>query len=85
MCGGNIQILEGKGLRFGEAFEYIRLVDGAGMRRPSWKPDVLIKVQHPDEHNKMTAPYLYAESRYGRVPWKETMVELFAVDWEITE
>lgn len=31
----------------------------------------------------MTAPFLYVESRYGKVPWKETMIELFADNWEI--
>lgn len=33
----------------------------------------------------MTAPYLYVESRFGRVPWKETMIELFAESWEVVE
>lgn len=32
---------------------------------------------------RMTAPYLYVESRFGKVPWKETMIELFSKDWEI--
>ena len=36
-------------------------------------------------HEQMTAPFLYVESRYGRVPWKETMIELFAENWEIVE
>ena len=35
--------------------------------------------------NCMTAPYLYVESRFGRVPWKETMIELFAENWEVVE
>ncbi|EOQ01307.1 hypothetical protein IKC_06264 [Bacillus cereus VD184] len=33
----------------------------------------------------MTAPYLYVESRFGRVPWKETNIELFAENWEVVE
>lgn len=33
--------------------------------------------------NYMTAPYLYVESRFGRVPWKETMIELFSEEWEV--
>jgi hypothetical protein len=72
-----------KNLNFGEAFEKVKL--GAAMRLPSWQPDVLIKAQYPDEHSKMTAPYLYVESRFGCVPWKETMIELFSSDWEIVE
>lgn len=34
---------------------------------------------------QMTAPYLYVESRFGRVPWKETMIELFSEGWEVVE
>lgn len=67
-------------MKFGEAFEEVK--KGKSMRLPSWKPDVLIKVQYPDENSKMTAPYLYVESRFGRVPWKETMIELFSEEWE---
>ena len=56
-----------------------------GMRLPFWQPDVVIRVQVPDEHSKMTAPYLYVESRFGRVPWKETMIELFSTKWELVD
>ena len=53
------------------------------MRLPQWSKDVMIKAQFSDENSKMTAPYLYVESRYGRVPWKETMIELFSEEWEV--
>ena len=80
-----------KNLRFGEAFDMLcKFVEEKeqnslyyGMRLPSWKEDVVIKIQIPDKYSKMTAPYLYVEGRYGRVPWKETMIELFAKNWEI--
>lgn len=55
------------------------------MRLPQWKEDVVIRVQYPDERSKMIAPYLYVESRFGRVPWKETMIELFSEDWQLVE
>lgn len=71
------------GVSFGTALEAMK--KGKGVRLPHWKPDVVIRAQYPDEHSKMTAPYLYVESRYGRVPWKETMIELFSEDWEIVE
>lgn len=58
---------------------------GKGMRLTQWQHDVVIKAQFPDEHSKMTAPYLYVESRFGRVPWKETMIELFAENWEVVD
>lgn len=67
-------------MNFGDAFEMVK--QGKGMRRPTWAKDVVVRVQYPDADSKMTAPYLYVESRFGRVPWKETMVELFAEDWE---
>ena len=56
---------------------------GIGFRLPQWSPDVVIKLQLPDENSKMTAPYLYVESRYGRVPWIETNIEKFSQKWEL--
>lgn len=68
-------------MNFGEALEAVKI--GGAMRLPAWSEDVLIKAQFPDEHSKMTAPYLYVESRFGMVPWKETMIELFSEEWEV--
>lgn len=68
-------------MNFGLALEEVKR--GHGMRLPNWQPDVVVRAQFPDEHSKMTAPYLYVESRFGRVPWKETMIELFAENWEV--
>lgn len=70
-----------EGVNFGLALEAMK--KGMGARLPHWKPDVVIRAQYPDEHSKMTAPYLYVESQFGRVPWKETMIELFSDDWVI--
>jgi hypothetical protein len=70
-------------MNFGQAFENVK--SGKGMRLPQWSDDVVIRAQYPDEHSKMTAPYLYVESRFGKVPWKETMIELFSEKWEVVE
>ncbi|PEJ92521.1 Thoeris anti-defense Tad2 family protein [Bacillus wiedmannii] len=70
-------------MSFGQAFEEVK--QGKGMRLPQWSDDVVIRAQFPDEHSKMTAPYLYVESRFGRVPWKETNIELFSEKWEVVE
>lgn len=70
-------------LSFGRAFELVKR--GKGMRLPQWQPDVVIRAQYPDANSKMTAPYLYVESRFGRVPWKETMIELFAENWQVVD
>ena len=70
-------------MNFGEALGALK--EGKAVRLPQWKEDVMIKAQFPDESSKMTAPYLFAESRFGRVPWRETFIELFSEDWEIVE
>lgn len=70
-------------MSFGRALEGVK--KGKGMRLVWWKEDVVVRAQYPDEHSKMTAPYLYVESRFGRVPWKETMVELFSEEWEVVD
>ncbi len=70
-------------MSFGQAFEEVK--KGKAMRLPKWSEDVKIRAQYPDEHSKMTHPYLYVESRFGRVPWKETIVELFAEDWQVVD
>lgn len=71
-------------MTFGKAFDLIREDPGnAYMRLPHWSEEVKIRVQTPDVNSKMTAPYLYVESRFGKVPWKETMIELFSNDWEV--
>ena len=73
-------------LGFGYALETLKgNTEELGMRLPQWGEDVVIRIQTPDEHSKMTAPYLYVESRFGRVPWKETMIELFSEKWTIVE
>lgn len=80
-----MKVLESN-LSFGVAFDTIKgSVQELGMRLPQWNPDVVIRIQVPDKHSKMTAPYLYVQSRFGNVPWKETMIELFAENWEVVE
>jgi len=73
-------------MRFGEALTNLQDKENHnynGMRLPQWSEDVIIRIQYPDEHSKMTSPYLYVESRYGKIPWKETMIELFSEKWMV--
>jgi len=74
---------ECEGVSFGAALEALKL--GLAVRLPQWTEDVTIRAQFPDANSKMTAPYLYVESRVGLVPWKETMIELFSEDWMIVD
>lgn len=69
-------------LSFGSAFDNLRFKGFSYMRMSNWNKDVKIRIQYPDEHSKMTAPYLYVESRFGNVPWKENMIEMFSNNWE---
>jgi len=69
------------GNTFGEALMFME--DGEAVRLPSWSEDVMLKLQVPDEHSKMTAPYIYVESRFGRVPWVATQIELLSRKWEM--
>jgi len=70
-------------MTFGKAFEEVK--KGKGMRLAFWADGVVIRSQYPDDNSKMTAPYLYVESSYGKVPWKETMIELFSNEWRVVE
>lgn len=80
----NTPVLGGEVLfGFDEAMKYLKR--GISVRRKAWASDVKICTQFPDEYSKMTAPYLYVESRFGRVPWKETMIEMFENDWTFAE
>lgn len=72
-----------KGISFGDALDAMRW--GKSVRLPKWSPEVKIQIQFPDEHSKMTAPYMYVESRFGRVPWNPTQIEILSNDWEVVE
>lgn len=69
-------------MSFGDALTAMRA--GKAVRLPHWSPEVKILLQKPDEHSKMTAPYLYVQSRFGRVPWNPTQVELLSMEWQIS-
>lgn len=73
-------------MRFGKALDIVLdAVGRKGMRLPQWKEDVVIKLFVPHKNSAMTSRFLYVESRFGRVPWKETMIEMFSEDWEIVD
>lgn len=52
-----------------------------------------VKLQVPDEHSKMTLPYIYIEYPAGhpaypngsRVPWLASQTDILADDWVIVE
>jgi hypothetical protein len=70
-------------LSFGDALDAMRR--GKSVRLPKWSPEVKIQIQFPDENSKMTAPYMYVESRFGRVPWNPTQIEILSKEWQIAK
>jgi Protein of unknown function (DUF2829) len=66
--------------------------DGKRVRRFGWNgKGMWLLLQVPDDHSKMTLPYIYIEYPAGhvaypegsRVPWLASQTDLLAVDWEI--
>lgn len=55
------------------------------MRRYDWNLNTRVRIQVPDEHSKMSHPYLYVESDNGAVPWIPNVVEMFAEDWIVNQ
>lgn len=71
-------------MRYYNALEHV-IENKKGMRLSNWSKEVVIRAQFPDDHSKMTHPYLYVESRYGRVPWVGTFPEIFSEEWNVIE
>lgn len=59
------------------------LKKGKTVRLSHWSDDVFIKMQSPDAHSMNTHQYLYVSSSKGRVPWINTVPELFSDCWVI--
>lgn len=69
---------------------------GWPVRRRGWNgKGIFIKLQVPDEHSKMTSPYIYIDTTGLRsnnpdaprscVPWLASQTDMLAEDWEIAE
>ena len=77
---------------FGWALEMLKV--GRKLRRSGWNgKGMWLLLQVPDEHSKMTLPYIYIEYPVGhpaypdgsRVPWLASQTDLLAEDWEVIE
>lgn len=66
---------------FGKALDCLK--QGACVTRAGWNgANQRLKLQRPDEHSKMTLPYIYITTVTGdRVPWLASQTDLLAVDW----
>lgn len=81
-------------MSFGLALEALR--KGFKVARKGWNgKGIYIEMQNPDEHSKMTQPYLYivttnliTNNQYapkGIVPWLPSQTDILAEDWLIIE
>ena len=61
-----------------------RLLSGDQVARAGWNgKGMYIELQVPDEHSKMTLPYVYMSTAQGDlVPWLCSQTDLLATDWE---
>lgn len=68
---------------FSVALEMAR--NGMSIQRAGWNgSDLMVRAQFPDEHSKMTLPYLYIEYPDGkRCPWLASQTDLMADDWRV--
>jgi len=70
-------------MHFGDAIK--QLHNGASVARKGWNGKTqFLTLQVPDEHSKMTLPYIYITTVQGdRVPWLASQTDMLALDWVV--
>jgi hypothetical protein len=77
-------------MNFGKALEALKA--GKKVCRSGWNgKGMWLLLQRPDEHSKMTLPYIYIEYPGGhpaypngsRVPWLASQTDMLSEDWLI--
>ncbi len=60
---------------------------GFKVTRSGWnRKGMYLEVQRPDEHSKMTLPYIYIKTTDDQfVPWLASQTDLLAEDWIVLE
>lgn len=68
---------------FGDALR--KLKDGERLTRLGWNgKGQFLELQVPDEHSKMTLPYIFITTVQGaRIPWLASQTDMLATDWII--
>ena len=79
-------------LNFGQAIQALK--EGKAVARKGWNgKGMRLLAQLPDEHSKMTLPYIYIEYPSGppaypfvsRVPWLASQTDIMSEDWCVLE
>lgn len=67
----------------GEVIKNLR--NGSKVARSGWNSKGLhLALQVPDEHSKITLPYIYMYTAQGDlVPWTASQTDILANDWEL--
>lgn len=62
-----------------------RLRNGHRVCRRGWNAkNMWIALQRPDEHSKMTLPYIYmSTAQADLVPWLASQTDILADDWDV--
>lgn len=93
----NSQLLEGLTIQtftFGEAIRLLK--QRKRVKRQGWNgKGIFLELQVPDEHSKMTHPYIYIDTTglqtdnpyapKDRVPWLASQTDMLAMDWMVAE
>lgn len=72
-------------MNFGQAIEALK--SGKKVARKGWNgKNMYLELQRPDEHSKMTLPYIYMRTAQGDfVPWLASQTDMLAEDWIIVD
>ena len=78
-------------LTFGDAIHFLKA--GKRVARHGWNgKGMWLEMQRPDEHSKMTLPYLYrsypndsVNTPGARVPWLASQTDTLTEDWVVLE
>lgn len=70
-------------MTFGDAIA--ALWEGRMVSRAGWNgKGMWLALQIPDEHSKMTLPYIYMKTAQGDlVPWLASQTDMLATDWGV--
>ena len=70
-------------MEFGQALHALK--SGAQVTREGWNgKNMWLALQRPDQHSKMTLPYIYMRTVQGDlVPWLASQTDLLAEDWQL--